>query len=195
MIATKQPAGTRVTYEQWLKMPRTTQPHEVINGEIIMSPAPSSMHQWCLTRLLMQLTRFVEDGNLGLVLPSPIDIVISKSPVLRTRQPDILFLNGEKTGVRGPNELEDMPSIEVVPDLVVELLSPDEYRRALAGKLEDYAAFGVLEVWLVSRESETVELLSLQAVEYRRTALFGHGDTLTSPVLPGFKLEVKSIFG
>ena len=195
MIATKQPAGTRVTYEQWLNMPRTTQPHEVIDGEVMMSPAPSSIHQWILVELLRTLYTHVHRANMGVVLPSPIDLIISKSPVLRTRQPDILFLNGEKTGVRGPKDLEDMPSIEVVPDLVVELLSPDEHRRTLTGKLEDYATIGVLEVWLVSRESETVEVLSLENGEYRRTALFGHGDTLKSTVLQGFTLDVQTIFG
>ena len=195
MIATKQPAGTRVTYEQWLTMPRTTQPHEVIAGEVTMSPAPSSIHQWMLSELLHALRSHVRGAALGIVLPAPIDLIISKSSVLRTRQPDILFLNAEKTGVRGPKDLEAMPSIEVVPDLVVELLSPDEHRRTLTGKLEDYATLGILEVWLVSRESETVEVLSFENGEYRRTALFGHGDTLTSAVLPGFTLNVQTIFG
>jgi Uma2 family endonuclease len=190
MIAAKQPTGTRVTYEQWLKMPRTTQPHEVIDGEITMSPAPSSMHQWMLSELLDALRSHVRGAALGIVLPSPIDLIISKSPILRTRQPNILFLNGERTGVRGPKDLEDMPSIEVVPDLVVELLSPNEYRRTLAGKLEDYATLGVQEAWLVSHESETVEVLTLEDGEYcvfRRcrpcvsampTTRFGHVDHL-----------------
>lgn len=176
-------------------MPRMTQPHEVINGEITMSPAPSSIHQWILSELLDALRRHVRGSGLGVVLPAPVDLIITKAPTLRTRQPDLLFLNGEKTGVYGPKQLEDMPSIEVVPDLIVELLSPEENRRTLTGKLDDYAALGVLEVWLVSRESETIEVLSIIEEGYSRTALFGHGDTLTSGVLLGFQLEVQSLFG
>ncbi|HEY3415056.1 MAG TPA: hypothetical protein VGM51_18635 [Armatimonadota bacterium] len=55
MIATRRSDKTGITYAEWLKMPRTTQPHEVIDGELIMSPAPSFDHQWLLGELYSSL--------------------------------------------------------------------------------------------------------------------------------------------
>ena len=194
MTTTPQPARTGVTYEEWLRMPRTNQPHEILDGELLMSPAPTSAHQWRLFRIAKLLSDYVESQSHGVVLVAPVDVIIERQPRLRVRQPDILFFSSARTGIRGADELEQMPAIEVAPDLVVEILSPEERRRELDGKLADYAVLGALEAWLVSREGETVEVLSLHEGAYRRAGLFGRGDTVQSPVLPGIALTVDSLF-
>ncbi len=194
MVETKQTVQTGITYADWLKMPRATQPHEILDGELIMAPAPSSTHQWLLGRIHFHLFQYSVATGTGMVLASPIDVIIRKEPRLRTRQPDLLYLNAERTGVHGPDDLEEMPAIEIAPDLVVEMLSPKERRRTLTGKLEDYAALGALEAWLVSRESETVEVLRLQSGAYARTGLYGRGDVVSSSVLPDLNLAVDDIF-
>lgn len=175
-------------------MPRTTQPHEVINGEVIMSPAPSFDHQWLLGELYSALKDHVRLNRLGVVIAAPLDIIVRRGPKLQTRQPDITYLNSEKTGIHTRRDAQKMPAIEVAPDLVVELLSPDERRHSLAGKLDDYASLGVLEAWLVSPEAEAIEVLVLQGGSYVRSGIFGRGDTVASRVLPGLDLAVDSIF-
>jgi Uma2 family endonuclease len=127
------------------------------------------------------------------VIAAPIDIIIRKAPQLRTRQPDMCYLNSDKTGIRTRRDAQRMPAIEVAPDLVVELLSSDERRQSLAGKLADYAVLGVLEAWLVSPEAETIEVLSLEGESHARCGLFGRGDFVKSAALPGLNLAVDSI--
>jgi len=182
-----------ITYEEYLALPETNRPCEVIDGELIMSPAPSSEHQWIVNNILDVLRPFVKKRKLGVVLDSPIDVLVRRAP-LRTRQPDILYLSAERSGVKGRAELRAMPVIEVAPDLAVEVLSSSDTRRALAGKLRDYQTIGVRECWLVSPEAETVEVLRLSTAAATTVNLFGIGDTLRSEVLPTFKLKLKDIF-
>ena len=183
----------RLTYEEWLKLPETNQPHEVIDGVIRMSPAPVSEHQWIVQNLQSALVPFVRSRHLGVVLASPVDVLIQRDP-LRTRQPDALFLCAERTGIRGRKELRGMPVIEVAPDLCIEVLSPSNVRTATDEKLEDYRRIGVRECWLVSPEGETVEVLALAPEGITRSGLYGPGDTVNSAALPDLELKVDEVF-
>lgn len=183
----------RISYEEYLRMPETNLRYEIVDGEMIMSPAPTSEHQWFIKNLIVKLDPFVNRKKLGVILPSPVDVLIRKSP-LKTRQPDLLFLSAERTGITGRAQLRDMPIIEVPPDIVVEVLSPSDRRGVLRNKLQDYIKIGVRECWLISPEAETAEVLKLSPEGAKRIHLFGAGDTLRSDALPGFKMKVDDIF-
>lgn len=183
----------KIAYEEYLAMPETNLRYEIVDGEMIMSPAPTSEHQWFIKNLIEILGPYVKRKKLGVVLPAPVDVLIRKTP-LKTRQPDLLFLSAERTGIKGRAQLRNMPVIEVAPDLVVEVLSPSDRRSVLRNKLQDYIKIGVLECWLISPEAETVEVLKLSPEGSKRIHLFGAGDTLRSDTLPGFKMKVDEIF-
>lgn len=193
MVVAAREIKTKISYEEYLQMPEINLRYEIIDGEMIMSPAPTSEHQLFLTNLLFELRQFIKRRKLGVVLPAPLDVLIRKSP-LKTRQPDVLFLSTERTGIKGRDELKDMPMIEVAPDLVVEILSPSDRSTVLQGKLQDYARIGALECWLISPEAETVEVLRFTPAGIMRVNLYGAGDTLRSDLLPGFKMKVDDIF-
>ena len=106
---------------------------------------------------------------------------------LRVRQPDLLFVSNENSGILGDR-------IEGGPDLVVEILSPSNSRVDIDIKLADYAQIGVRECWIVSPQARTVEALGLEDGQYRRLSLSGLGDTVESVVLAGFHLPVSQIF-
>ena len=89
-----------LTYEDYLLMPQIHQPSEIIQGELRMTPAPSPDHQWVAMNIYTLLRQFVAKRGLGVVLAAPCDVIISRSP-LQTRQPDVLFLNAERTGITG----------------------------------------------------------------------------------------------
>lgn len=182
-----------LTYGEWLKLPETKRPYEVVDGVIRMPPAPSADHQWTVFHLGRKLADHVEDQALGVILLAPVDVVIQKEP-LCTRQPDLLFLSTARTGVRGRKELQTMPVIEVAPDLVVEVLSPGNTRSSVQEKIADYQRLGVHECWIVSPEAETIEVLRLTATEVARVGLFGAGDTVRSEVLPELTLVVDEVF-
>jgi Uma2 family endonuclease len=131
---------------------------------------------------------------LGVVLMAPVDLLIQREP-LRTRQPDILYLSADRTGIRGRAQLRGLPFLEIPPDLVVEVLSPSNTRRDIESKLEDYRRIGVKECWLVSPEAETIDVLRLSAQSTTAAVgIFGIDGTLRSEVLGDFTLYVRDIF-
>jgi Uma2 family endonuclease len=183
----------RLTYEAWRALPEMKQRYEIVDGVLSMPPAPTPDHQWIILELSVRLRSFVSERRLGVVLAAPVDLLIRREP-LRTRQPDILYLSAERTGIRGRAELQGLQFLEIPPDLIVEVLSPSNSRRDIESKLEDYRRIGVRECWLVSPEVETVELLNLTAEGTTTSAIFGVDGTLRSEALGDFTLPIRDIF-
>ena len=183
----------RLTYEAWLALPESKQRYEIVDGMLITPPAPTPDHQWIMMELVVRLREFVNDRDLGVVLAAPVDLVIQREP-LHTRQPDILYLDAERTGIRGRAELRTLQFLEIPPDLVAEVLSPSNTRSDIEAKLEDYRQIGVKECWLVSPEAETIEVLRLSAAEAATEAIFGANDTLSSEVVVDFTMNVGELF-
>jgi Uma2 family endonuclease len=176
----------KITYEEYLKMPETRARYDIVDGVMIMAAAPTLEHQRILRRLIIMVNQFVEDNGLGEVFFAPTDVVIQREP-LRTRQPDLLVMGNQNTGLSGQ-------ALEAAPDLVVEILSPSNSRNEVQRKMLDYALIGVKEVWLISPEANTVEVLGFKQDEWIRDYLLGIGDGMQSSILEGFEIELSGLF-
>ena len=114
--ATKKPTGTPVTYQDYLTFPDNDGIRkEIIEGELFMTPAPSTRHQLILGRLLKVVDDFVLKEDKGIVLFAPCDVIFSSINVM---QPDILFISNENLNILTEKNIQD------APDLLVEILSP-----------------------------------------------------------------------
>jgi len=182
----------KLTFEDYLLTPEINLRYEIIDGEMMMSPAPTIEHQWIIGNIMDVLRPHVKRRKLGVALPAPLDVVVGRKP-LRTRQPDVLYVSFERSG-KSARALREMKVFELAPDLAIEILSPGEKRRTLKSKLQDYIKIGVRECWLVSAESNTVEILRLAPQGETRVNLFGAGDTIRSEVLPSFTMKVADVF-
>ena len=176
----------KLTYEEWLAGPETMERYEIVDGEVIIAAGPTLSHQTISGNIYVAVQRFVREHGLGAVWYAPLDVIVQQEP-LRVRQPDLLFVSNENSGI-----LSDR--INGGPDLVVEILSPSNSRSDIERKLADYAQIESKECWVVSPEARTVELLRLESGKWVRQALYGLGDVLESPMLPGFRLPVSDIF-
>ena len=65
--------------------------------------------------------------------------------------------------------------IHSAPKLVVEVLSPGNTRAERTEKLKEYESLGVPEIWVVSPEAQTVEVLLLQQGQLTTTAILREG--------------------
>jgi Uma2 family endonuclease len=83
--------------------------------------------------------------------------------------------------------------VHSAPQLVVEVLSPANTRREREEKIADYARIGVPEVWVVSPEGGTVEILNL-AEGYLRSAQVLREGVLTPVHFPGVHVEIARIW-
>ena len=184
----------RLTFEEWQALPETKQKCEVVDGVLVMPPSPFGEHYWASSVFFEKLAPFLSRHELGFVFHSPVDVLIRREP-LRVRQPDILVVNAELTGITRPADLVGLPYLEYPPLLVVEVLSPSNTPRDIDQRLADYRSIGVPEYWLSRFPSLSVEVLRLTADAAITVATYGMGDTLRSEILPGFELAITDIFG
>ncbi len=176
---------TKLTYEDYLNTPDDER-YELINGELIMAPSPRWAHQYADMEIGSILHTFVKRHNLGVVCSAPFDVVLSDTDVV---QPDLLFVSRERLHII----TED--NIQGAPDLAVEILSPSTSARDRGYKRDLYAKHGVKEYWQVDTDAKCITVLSLNAHgDYDVVAVYGVGQTLASPLLPGFALNLDEIF-
>ncbi len=174
------PATKVLTYEDYLRTPEMKKRYEIIDGVMeMMSPAPSIKHQLTVGELY-SLMKNAARGH-GKVVTAPCDIIISRRP-LRTRQPDLLFVRQEHLHIMEKDQFEEGP------DLVVEILSPSNTRKAILEKLADYARIGVEECWMINIENRTLEVWRNQRGHFRPATAFRVGQKVGSRVFPAFPL-------
>lgn len=176
----------RLTYDQYIAGLEIKARYDILDGEMVMAPAPTFKHRIVLQRIFLPVYSFVTQQRLGVVVFAPLDVIIQTEP-LRTRQPDLLYVSNENRHIIG-----DM--VHGGPDLVIEILPPGNSRKEIESKLADYASVDVKECWLASPEAGTIEVLTLDYGEWKRVALYGFGDNLESEVLPSLELPVSEIF-
>jgi Uma2 family endonuclease len=179
------PISTKFTYEDLKLIPPDRNRYEIVDGELFVTPAPRTLHQRITGNIFVPLHQHVRQHRLGEVFVAPYDVVFAVGTVL---EPDILFVSSSRLHYIGEDNLSGPP------DLVVEVISESTKRLDREVKLKQYALYGVSEYWLVDPEGKSVEVFRLKGKEYELVARLGFGDTLTSPLLPGLKLPVASLW-
>ena len=183
-MATAQPAF-KFTYEDYRTAPPDKR-YELLDGELILTPAPNLKHQRLQFRLGSRLGRFIEEHALGEFFFAPCDVVLSNTDVV---QPDLLFVSRERRHL-----LSGGDNVRGAPDLVVEILSPTTADRDRGYKRTLYAKHGVKEYWLVDPAAETVWIHTLRNGSLALAHTFDREQTLRSPLLAGFELDLDDIF-
>jgi Uma2 family endonuclease len=174
-----------VTYEEWLRMPEVSDGiEEVVNGEVRITSAPSWNHSEIVQNVCDSIRAQINRRNVR-VACSRFGLIIRREP-LTTREPDLaVFLTS--------SIVEQDGYIHSAPQLVVEVLSPADTRRERERKLQDYAALGVPEIWVVSPEGRTVEVLYLEDGQLRRNAILADG-ILRPRLFPDVQVAISEIW-
>jgi Uma2 family endonuclease len=180
-----QPRRSKFTYADYLQTPDDVR-YELIDGELVMAPAPVPQHQRIGMRFSNRMGPFIEQNGLGELFAAPTDVFLSDTNVV---QPDLLFVSAART------HIITEPNIQGAPDLVIEIASPSTEDRDRGSKLELYARFEVQEYWLAHPVEETVEPLRLENGQFVSGGVHRRGDTLTTPLLPGLVIDLSEIFG
>ena len=183
-MATTQPV-VKFTYEDYLTTPEDTR-YELLDGDLIMVPAPNLKHQEIQFRLSQELGRFILDHELGKLFYAPCDVVLSDTDIV---QPDLLFVSREREHL-----LSDGEKVRGAPDLAIEILSPSSADKDRGIKRDLYGRHGVTEYWLVDPIAETVSIHRQRAGVLAATDTFGRGQTLRSPLFAGLELHLDDVF-
>ncbi len=183
-VSQNSPAATRLTYEDYLKTPDDER-YELLDGALIVPPAPNTAHQSVQAELGWRMARFIREGGLGHLFFAPTDVVLSRTDVV---QPDLLFISSERVDIITP------ANIQGAPDLIVEIRSDSTAERDESFKRQLYADCGVEEYWLVDPEAATISVLLLGENGYEEAATYTLGQILTSPMLDGLLVNLDDLF-
>jgi Uma2 family endonuclease len=174
-----------LTYEDLQRTRATSDEHfELIEGEIIVTPSPSLMHQIIVHRRDVLLDRAVVETGLGLVIGAPFDVYLDERNV---PQPDLMVVLWDHAQVLGSARMESAPS------LVVEIISPSSATKDRVTKRSLYARYGVPEYWLVDPEAKTITIFS-EPRHNRYHAESVSSTTAVSATIPGLSVDLKALF-
>ncbi len=139
-----------ITWQDVQQMPDDGNRYEAIEGDLYMTPAPTTLHQRVSKRLQYALDRILERPGLGEVFVAPYGVEFPATG--EGVQPDIVFVSRERC------EIIAEAGIVGAPDLVVEILSPSTAGRDRTIKLRLYERHGVREYWIVDTEENAIDV-------------------------------------
>jgi len=179
------PNPKTVSYEEWLRMPEVEDAiEEVVDGEIQIMPAPKWNHAEIVENVRDSLAAQL-DRRMFRVVATNFGLIIRKAP-LTSRVPDVAVFDKSTL-------IQQDGYIHSAPQLLIEVLSPGNTRRERERELADYASLGVPEVWVVSPEARTVEVLYLENGFLRSTAILAQG-AITPRQFPQVAVGIDSIW-
>ncbi|MGQ0743260.1 MAG: Uma2 family endonuclease [Acidimicrobiales bacterium] len=182
-MALAQPAP--LTYEDFASFPDDHIRRELIDGEVVVTPAPRIRHQDVVGRLFLSFGAHVESRGGGRVFVAPCDVVFAPHQVV---EPDIVFVADDQKAIIG--EL----NIQGAPRFLAEVLSDPRTDRVR--KRDLYGRFGVGEYWVVDPDSDRVEVYTLTpgADAYPKPTIVEPGEVLLPACLPGLQVDVAWLF-
>jgi Uma2 family endonuclease len=179
---------TWMTAEEFQTLPDDAQPRELVRGQIVMMSRPGARHGWICNRIGRLLGNFVEERDLGFVFNNDSGVVTEENPDT-VRGPDIAFYSYQRMPKeQGPPE--GYP--EVAPDLVVEVLSPNDRWGTVLKRVGEYLDAGTLTVCVVDPRQRRAKLYYPDRAE---TTVEADGTVTFPELLPGFQSRVADFLG
>lgn len=174
-----------MTIREYRLLPEDGRRWELVEGEFVMTPVPSTTHQKVSRMLQYQLITQLELTGLADVIDAPCDVVFDELNVV---QPDLVIV------ARARASIITERAVEGSPDVLVEILSPSSGDRDRYLKRRLYARFGVREYWIVDPVRGLVEAYRLADDGYELRARYDRASVLRCPDFPDLDVQLVSVF-
>jgi Uma2 family endonuclease len=158
---------------------------ELVRGRLIVREPPGTRHGIIAAKLAYLLQDFVQRRNFGVVAAQDTGFKIGRDPDT-VRAPDVAFVASAR--------LESIPSrgyAELAPDVVAEVLSPDDTAAEVLAKVADWLAAGTKLVWVVDPQRSEVRAYRADG----SLSILGSTQSLEGEdALAGFRCPVSQVF-
>ena len=159
---------------------------ELIRGALCKTMPTGVRHGQVVVNLTILLGGFIKPRQLGWVLASDVGFLLERDPDT-VREPDIAFISAQKL----PLDADVAGYYQGAPNLVVEVVSPNDNPRQVYHKARMWISFGVSLVWVVDPQTRIIEVHRLN----QPLLSLAEDDTLNGgEVLPGFRCPVRDVF-
>ncbi len=175
----------RLTYEDYQSLP-DDQDYEIIDGVLYVAPRARPLHQIVVYRLAGIIDVHAKQQNLGVPIPDT-DLIVKERDIYVS--PDIMFFRADRFATLNRDE-----EIRIIPDLIVEVLSPisEDYDRQT--KKRTYAQLGVQHYWIVDPRKQAITECVLQPDGEYRERVTGSDDNFRPAVFPELQIEPAKLF-
>ena len=169
-------------------LPNDGKRYEIINGELYVSKQPHWNHQYVSGLVFSLLNTWSTKVGSSRANLNPGVIFADDDDVA----PDVVWISNARLATA----LESDGKLHSAPELVVEVLSPGaaNERRDREVKLELYSRRKVQEYWIPDWRNRQVEVYRRVDSQLRLVATLQEGNTLDTPLLPGFSCNVAELF-
>lgn len=178
-----QTVQSELTLQEFLALP-TRKPYvELVEGKAVPKMSPQRFH----SKMTRALSALLHDWSNGAG-----EVGIEWAVMLDRRGkdwvpiPDVLYISNDRLPM---GDEEDGPC-PVPPELVVEVVSPDQSFGEMAEKAVDYLRAGVLRVWIVDPQARSLTVLMLDSLPmtYRGEAV------IHDEMLDGLAFSAQELF-
>jgi len=172
---------TRLTIEDFERLSdESAENHELIDGELVPVSGNNPNHNAIQALLIALLLTFVSERNLGTVLAEQEYDFNGNA-----HGPDVSFFGPAKEAMLDRGKRVQ----RFVPDLAIEIASPNDTLDSLLRKKDRYRNCGTEEVWIFAPESREVFIYSA-----RGNRILGEDAELATEILAGFRVPIKLLF-
>jgi Uma2 family endonuclease len=183
-----------MTIEEFIRRYDKEGPFELIEGEIIPVSPTVLGHNVCTRTVHFAVHQHAIVNNLGEAFSeAPFVLGYSSNWVAGSRVPDVMFVSAARMAdyKQQVTDWLNKPLI-LVPDLVVEVVSPGDTYSEIDEKVARYLNDGVKLIWVINPQTQTVNVYTLGSSQFTRLTA---ADTLDGgDILPEFKLAIKELF-
>lgn len=163
--------------------------YEIIDGKRVRTPPMGIFSVWIASELHIYLGTFAHTHGLGRVLTEALFHL--PAPLNRDRRPDVAFVSYQRWAKTQPIPPTDN-AWNVVPNLAIEVVSPNDKAQEIEDKISEYFQAGVEVVWVVWPLQCKIHVYTSPTapiVVVNRTDVLDGGS-----VLPGFRLDMAELF-
>ncbi|HAN76004.1 MAG TPA: Uma2 family endonuclease [Planktothrix sp. UBA8402] len=174
---------TQLTLDEFLTLTETDLNYELINGEAISKMAPKRFHSRLTGTLYTLLTQWCQNrGEIGIEWA----VILKKNNRDWVPIPDLLYISYSRL----PLERFIDEACPIPPELVIEIISPDQTFGQMSEKAIDYLNAGVLRVWVVDPKAKTITIFYPDAPPQTKR----DETILTDNLLEGLQLTPLQVF-
>jgi Uma2 family endonuclease len=181
-------AATQVqhTPEELLEITDRPMP-ELIDGQLVERPPMGRKADAIAARILRLVGQHVDLHRLGVINGAQGSFQIFPDSPKKVRIPDVSFARWEKLPAGGVEEGHG----KIAPDLVVEVISPNDFAVEVGVKVRDFLDAGVSLIWVANPDTNDVLVYRSDGT----VALLRSGDVLDGgDILPGFECPISELF-
>lgn len=182
---------TQEEFHRWLETLPASDVHryELLGGRIVMSPPAKFRHGFVEGNLHRCIGTFVDEKDLGITLGSSAGFDL---PTGDTLEPDFSFVSRERWAAGPRPDDDDEGFTRIVPDLVVEIVSPTSVRRDRIEKRLVYPRCGVREYWIVDPARGEIAVFTSLGDRFDEPRVVVSG-AIPSRVLHGLATRVEDV--